>query len=645
MSLNNKSFFSQGKAILFWVWLAVWVWQALAQDWEKTYQALSWDSVYSFMQRSFWTTDWKEFLVEVETWKRVRDYSKDLIAWKSYVLASSEQEAKLLSKKYSNKISSISLQTSQKVDSLTYWQNFQENLLKMKSLWVSSIKIETLIDIVGSEKAWKIAGDSLATQTPLVNFYTTLWKMRVNWKDVLAQVNNAEREYDKMSQNYSLTISSKSPTNPGNWGKNINLDISTNIEPRLKLDENLSWIWFNYEAYLYSIYWVESQGKYDIDNKAALIKTWKFDWDYAVWKYQLMVSTLKWLWITDIEWFKKNPALQEATMKKYTIRHYKYALNSPSISKMLAFGLSINQMLSDMHFAWARGWERVVEYALKLWKTNPLKAYYSRLEVVKWDAFWTKRSNYLDKVNIAYNDYLSQKPHIDPKVNDFAHIQELPIILASSWNEELLQRKETQYWEPKKMVSTIASNDNSFISHNIQGEEVEVKKVALAQVEEIELVEQATSIKVSSVLKDEYRKWMIKSLEKTNLSQESKVLLAKKLAQIDDVNGYFEERISYHKWILAKKVVWLDDNSLKQFAVNEDTFKTLSKNSSIYRNSILPKLASINNVDHNTMNSILAQRIASMNMISSLEQILKHSPNVISAENDEKYLSQLKKAA
>lgn len=644
MSLNNKTFFSQGKAILFWVWLAVWVWQALAQDWEKTYQALSWDSVYSFMQRSFWTTDWKEFLVEVETWKRVKDYSKDLIAWKSYVLASSEQEAQLLSKKYSNKITSISLQTSQKVDSLTYWQNFQENLLKIKSLWVSSIKIQTLVGIIWDEEASKIAWDSLSTQNPLLNFYMTLGKMRVNWKDVLAQVNNAEREYDKMSQNYSFTISSKSPINPDNWGKNTNLDISTNIEPRLKLDENLSWIWFNYEAYLYSIYWVESQGKYDIDNKAALIKTWKFDWDYAVWKYQLMVSTLKWLWITDIEWFKKNPALQEATMKKYTIRHYKYALNSPSISKMLAFGLSINQMLSDMHFAWARGWERVVEYALKLWKTNPLKAYYSRLEVVKWDAFWTKRSNYLDKVNIAYNDYLSQKPHIDPKVNDFAHIQELPIILASSWNE-LLQRKENQLWEPKKMVSTIASNDNSFVSHNIQSDEVEVKKIASAQVEEIELIEQATSIKVSSVLKDEYRKWMIKSLEKTNLSQESKVLLAKKLAQIDDVNGYFEERISYHKWILAKKVVWLDDNSLKQFAVNEDTFKTLSKNSSIYRNSILPKLASINNVDHNTMNSILAQRIASMNMISSLEQILKHSPNIISAENDGNYASQLKKAA
>ncbi len=66
-------------------------------------KAVTWDSVSSFMLRSFWKLEGWNLLVEKWSWKRVLDPRKDLTAWKDYILARSEEEAQRLTKMFQKK--------------------------------------------------------------------------------------------------------------------------------------------------------------------------------------------------------------------------------------------------------------------------------------------------------------------------------------------------------------------------------------------------------------------------------------------------------------------------------------------------------------------------------------------------------------
>lgn len=69
---------------------------------------------------------------------------------------------------------------------------------------------------------------------------------------------------------------------------------------------------FSYNAYLAWIWYIETRNRYNLVN-----------WIWAIWKYQFMPSTLKDYGITDINWFKNNPYLQEQIMAKYTVNQFK----------------------------------------------------------------------------------------------------------------------------------------------------------------------------------------------------------------------------------------------------------------------------------------------------------------------------------
>lgn len=69
----------------------------------KIAKALPWESVTSFMQRSFWVSQWWELLVEKDSGKRVLNPRMDLIAWKTYIFARNEQEAQNLSSIFKKK--------------------------------------------------------------------------------------------------------------------------------------------------------------------------------------------------------------------------------------------------------------------------------------------------------------------------------------------------------------------------------------------------------------------------------------------------------------------------------------------------------------------------------------------------------------
>lgn len=73
----------------------------------KLAKAISWDSVEGFMIRSFWVSTWWDLLVWKD-WSRIKNPKTDLIAWKEYILARDEKEAKILVKMFSRKTESIS---------------------------------------------------------------------------------------------------------------------------------------------------------------------------------------------------------------------------------------------------------------------------------------------------------------------------------------------------------------------------------------------------------------------------------------------------------------------------------------------------------------------------------------------------------
>ena len=100
---------------------------------------------------------------------------------------------------------------------------------------------------------------------------------------------------------------------------------------------------FSYSAYLAWIWYVESTNRYNLVN-----------WIWATWKYQFMPYTLKDYWITDVNWFKNNPYLQEQIMAKYTANQLK------TIAKILkkhwvspANWANIAFYLAKSHLGWA----------------------------------------------------------------------------------------------------------------------------------------------------------------------------------------------------------------------------------------------------------------------------------------------------
>lgn len=438
----------------------------------KLAKAISWDSVEGFMIRSFWVSTWWELLVWKD-WSRIENPKTDLIAWKEYILARDEKEAKTLVKMFSKK---------------------------------SQIKkVEKL-----EEKNWD------------------------------------KKEQVKKTKKLSA------------------YDISY---------KDVSEIGFDFSSYLKAISWVESSWNYKANNSEKWIKYKVSKSKYAKWAYQFTRETLVWFWIDTEEKIKKylnSPSLQDKIMEKFTMSNYDYAINNPYISTLLDSWVHISQILATMHHRWSYWTEQIAKYAVK--HENPKEAFFHRLSKVKWDWLWTKTSDYIKSVWLKYSQMV------------WGEIEEKQLIIA---------KREKP--EPKKLVSTISSNDEKFkVEVSVKKQNIN-DKIQLASVSQVELIDQTPEVDVSVVLKQHYKTELLSKLSKMNfpnLSQDAKAKLIDKLSKVDDLEAYYKTQIDYHKNIIStsandlerqkskKILVWLEkllSDTTKIIQASNDDYSSIRK--------------------------------------------------------------------
>lgn len=361
---------------------------------------------------------------------------------------------------------------------------------------------------------------------------------------------------------------------------------------KYEISSNTKEIWFDYVAYINSIMWVESSWNNLADNSVAWKKLKIKESKHAKWLFQFTKETLATFWIDDdekVKKFKRSPKMQKEIMHKFTMWNYNYAINNPHISQLIDNGVKINQILAVMHHRWAVWAERVAKYAIN--QDNPVEAFFDRLWKIKWDWLWTRTSDYLTKVDEKYNSLIGS---IDVSYNDIS--QESVIKTQKSKKQEIIARN-TEEKTPKRLVSTVSSNDEVFTSN------IQVKKqdsndlIQLASYNswEVELIDQTPKADVSVVVKQYYKKELLSKLTQMNLpnmSWEAKSKLIDKLSKVDDLEAYYKEQIEHHKKVIAtsnddiqkqrskKILVWLErllDDTSKIISASNEEYSNLKK--------------------------------------------------------------------
>lgn len=326
---------------------------------------------------------------------------------------------------------------------------------------------------------------------------------------------------------------------------------------------------FSYDAYIKSIMWVESNWNQHANNSKKWKQLWVESSKFAHWYYQFTNETLALFWITtekQLIAYKKSATLQKKVMHQFTMANHKYALNSESVLSVVKMWVPINQILTVMHHRWARGWERITDYAVK--QKNPVSAFYTRLSQVKWDWLWTKTSDYLEKVSSKYDQILATEHNLEDTT-----------LLSKSKVKTIISPS----------VSIEASNDASFVPSESETKWVQVSKVDSKNVVEIKLANNFDN--EVSEYSTRYKNELMSKIANSNLSMQQKTELFDKLSKQTNLVSYYEKQIEYHKNIIAtsnddlekqrsKRIIpWLTkllndiNSSIMYYANNSDKLK------------------------------------------------------------------------
>ena len=160
------------------------------------------------------------------------------------------------------------------------------------------------------------------------------------------------------------------------------------------------------------------------------------------------------------------------------------------------------QILATMHHRGIVCADWVAKYAAK--QSNPVEAFFERLEQVKGDWLGTKTSKYVKAISLTYNQIAKA---------DITQDSPVPLRQNQAINEEVVSEK-TQKPIPVREVPTVASNDDTFdevivVTQSFAKEEVKQSKLPSM----IELKEVASAKPVIEVLKETYKAQVLANLK------------------------------------------------------------------------------------------------------------------------------------
>lgn len=318
---------------------------------------------------------------------------------------------------------------------------------------------------------------------------------------------------------------------------------------------NLSSIAFDFSSYLQAISRIESRGNYSASNAKKWVQYWVNSQKHAKWKYQFTKETLAGYGIKTEEQrrhFLSSPKLQEQIMQRFTYGNLNFAMNSPTVSKLIQQWVHTHEVLASMHHMWA-GWvEKVARVAVQ--SDSPREMFFKKLKQSS-DWLWTRTSDYVENISTTYSRLVWDQQKVSQvSIEQPLQIPKTDIPVVSTRSQQPKPVKKPI------LVSTVAANQDVYTELKIH-HEAEVFVISQKQKEtvssqgdkqeQIPLIQPEVTSHTSEVIKAYYKKQILSKISSdSSLSPSFKEHLIEKLSKVDDLEAYYIEQIKYYNNIL-----------------------------------------------------------------------------------------------